>query len=235
MRSLLIVSLLLFSLRATSQRSFIQFNTEKELEYVTKVLQEESILDSLSQIALRNSNLLKAIDQEILMFEEEILQNKRSWISSFRFGVNMFSANTTLDENNNSVTTYGLLPTVGLNLSIDPAKLVNRKSNIRQSTTKREYSKYIQAETSQDIKAKIRNLYYEYLSSLETIHIREQALDIRLQQEAYVENKVRTGESSYEQLLIISNQVQLAKESLLTSGIEAKKKKSEIEVILGIN
>jgi outer membrane protein TolC len=235
MRSFILICLIIGALyRASGQTSVAALNAEQELKHVTAVLQNEEILDSLSSLAVRNSNLLKAIDQEILMYEEEVLQKRRLWLTSFRFGVNLFSANTQLDENNQSITTYGVLPTLGLNMTVDPEKLVNRKSYIRQSRTKQEYSRYIQLETMQDIKKEVRNMYYDYLVLLEAINIRRNALDIREQQEQYVENQVKIGESTYDLLLIASNQVHLAEEALVRVTIDAKKKKDEISVYIGL-
>ncbi|MEQ8469750.1 MAG: TolC family protein [Marinoscillum sp.] len=226
-----------WSLTALSQKeTFLLTNiqTEKEILDVTQVLHSEEILDSIVTRVIVSSNLLKAIDQEIMMYDEEILQNKRSWISSFRLGVNVFSANTSLDQTNESVTTYGLLPNVGLNLSIDPEKLVNRKSYMRQSANKREYSRFIKADSRQTLKKDILNHYYDYLSLLETVNIRQLGYETRKQQEEFLNSSFRNGEASYSELLIAENQVHLAKESWMSASINAMKKRSEISVLIGL-
>lgn len=207
---------------------------ESEILEVSGVLHSEAILDSLVTRVLSNSNLIKAIDQEMVMYDEEIKQNKRSWISSFRLGVNVFSANTTLDANNESYTTYGLLPNVGLNLSIDPAKLVNRKSYVRQSESKREYSRYIQEDAKTKLKKDILNLYYDYLGLLESVNIRHQAYTTRQQQQEFLDESFRAGNASYTEALIAENQVHLAKEALVKASIDAMKRRSEISVLLGL-
>ena len=208
--------------------------TEQEILTVTKVLYSEEILDSLVEEMVNNSNLLHAIDQEVQMFDEEILQKKRSWVSSFRLGVNLFSANTTLDQENQSLTTYGVLPNVGLNLTIDPEKLVNRKSYVRQSTNKREYHYYMLEDSKRTLKKDILNHYFDYLALLESVNIRHHALEGRKQQRAYVEGSFRNGESTYNQLLIAENQVHLATEALMKASLDAMKKKSEISVLIGL-
>lgn len=230
---LLAIGLIIIHINSFGQDTYTNLNAEQEMMEVTKILEDESILDSLCNQAIQNSNLLKAINQEMIMYEEEILQKKRLWYSSFRFGVNIFSANTTINSNDQSQTTLGFLPTLGITMTIDPEKLANRGSYIRQSESKRQYSAYMHAETRQDIKGEIRNMYFDYLSMLETTHLRKQALDTRLQWEQYVENQVKIGQNTYDQLLSISNQVYLASEAYVSAKISATKKKNEIEVLIG--
>lgn len=227
----------IWSLTAVAQEETFQITniqTEKEILEVTYILHSEDILDSIVNRVIMNSNLLKAIDQEIMMYDEEILQKKRSWVSSFRLGVNLFSANTSLDQTNESITTYGLLPNVGLNLTIDPEKLVNRKSYMRQSANKREYSRFIKADSRQTLKKDILNHYYDYLSLLETVNIRQHGYETRKQQQEYLDSSFRNGEASYSELLIAENQVHLAKEALMKASIDAMKKRSEISVLTGL-
>lgn len=226
--------LTLGSLVAYSQQTLLPPEQVKnEALFVSHVLHNESVLDSLVTLAVQNSNLLKAMDQEINMHTEEILQKRRSWVSSFRLGVNVFSANTTVNSADQSVTTYGLLPNVGLNLSIDPEKLLNRSSYVRQSEDKREYARHMQANHRMAIKKDILNLFYEYLTMLESVDIRQQALDGRVQQEQFVASNFETGEATYAELLIASNQVFLAKEALMITAVDAMKKKREIAVLIG--
>jgi len=208
--------------------------TEKEMLEVSRILYNDDVLDSIVTRALEHSNLIKAIDQEMKMFDEEILQKKRSWVSSFTFGVNVFSANTTLNTDNQSVTTYGVLPRVGLNLNVNPEKLINRKSYVRQTTNRKEYSRYIQEDTRMTLKKNILNLYYDYLGALESVNIRQHAYNTRKQQADYLNGLFTSGDVEYAQVLIAENQMHLAKEALVTTSIEAMKRRSEISVLTGL-
>ena len=232
----LLFGLLAFSESHAQTDSFIltEAQTEREILNVTRILHSEEILDSLVMRVIDNSNLLKAIDQEVMMYNEEYLQKKRSWVSSFRLGVNIFSASTSLDAQNESITSYGLLPNVGLNLTIDPEKLVNRKSYMRQAINKSQYSTYIKADSRQTLKKDILNHYYDYLSLLETVHIRQQGYVTRKQQADFFDGSFRNGEATYAELLIAENQVHLANESLMKASIDAMKKRSEIAVLIGL-
>lgn len=238
MKYLLPLFLISIGIGARAQVSTTLYSPEEtqlEIYNVSNVLTSPEILDSLAIKALDNSNLIKAIDEEVHMYEEEVLQNKRSWLNSFRLGINMFSANTTLDAGRDeSITTYGVLPSVGLNLTVNPEVLVNRKSKVRASAHKQKYSEFIRENTKQTIKKDILNLYHDYLSMLETINVRRKGLNGRKQHVEFLESSFRNGEATYDQILIATNQVHLAEEALITASISAAKKKMEIEVLLGI-
>lgn len=205
---------------------------QQEILKVSYVINHPEILDSIVQKAYRNSATIKTFDESMELYDEEYLQKKRNWVSSFRLGVNIFSANTTLQEDQ-STTTYGLLPNVGLNLTIDPAQLVNRKSMMRQAENKKDRSFYQQQDQKQMLKVRILNLYYEYLAMLESILIRQHALDARKQYLHVFEIDFKNGNRTLDELLVIQHQVYLAEESLMKGHVQSMKMKSEIEILLG--
>jgi len=207
---------------------------QSEILKVTHILDDHHILDSIINRAYLNAPVVNAINQEMEMYEEEYLQKKRNWVSSFRLGVNIFSATTDVSAENQSVTSLGILPNLGLNLSIDPEKLVNRKSSMRQAEDKKMRSYYLQQDQKQTLKTKIVNLYYEYLASLEAIVIRQQSLDARKQYLEVYEVEFKNGNKTFDELLSIQHQVYLAEESLMKGHIQCMKMKSEIEIYLGL-
>lgn len=224
------------TLATQAQDSFIftRTQTEQEILDITRIIHNEATLDSIVNRVAASSNLLKALDEEMKMYDEEILQKKRGWVTSFRFGVNLFSANTTADPYNESVTTYGVLPNIGLNFTLDPEKLVNRQSYVRQSISKKEYARYIQEDNLMTLKKDILNQYYDYLAFLESAHIRQLTYETRKQQVEYLDGLFRNGEINYSDLLLAENQLHLAKEAMVTTSISVMKKRSEIYVLTGL-
>ncbi len=220
--------------KLVGQSSTLAIDFDSELQQVTAILESEEILDSIASIAVKNSNLLGALGQNIQINEEEILQSKRMWMSTFRFGVGLFSINTQEDPNEQSNTAVGGFPTIGLNMSVNPEQFINRASTIRQSKYKKEYSEYIFRETRQEIKREIKNLYFDYLGMIETVKIREDALEDRRQQMSFIENQVKVGEATYDFLMLTSNQVRLSEEALITAMIEMRKKREEIKTFIGL-
>lgn len=231
---LILVGLAVHSVGHAQTSSIKETEWQSEIQRVTAVLEGNEVLDSLVQLAIKNSNLLAALEEDVKIYSEEYLQKKRLWYSSFRLGVNIFSASTTTDAFNESVTTVGLLPNVGLSLTIDPERLVNRKSYMRQSENKRQHAAFIVEDTKQVLKKKLVGEYYQYLTYLETITIRQKLVQNRQEQVQLHSSSFKSGESTYEQIVLANHQVHLAEESLMKAVMDARGKKRELEIFLGI-
>ena len=207
---------------------------DREVFKISKLLNSPETIDSLVNRVYANSGLIRSLDHEVLMYEEEMLQKSRNWVSAFRFGVNIFSTNTTLGTENESITTTSVLPNLGLTLTVDPENFVNRKSEIRLSTSKRNRVSSLQDDHRQRLKIEIIKLYYEYLALLESLAIKQNTLDTRQQHALVMEVNFKNGIATYDQLLVVQNQVHLMEEDIVKARIEALKKESEIEVLIGL-
>lgn len=237
MKNLLIGWIGVLSLQLSAQESIIikpEAEYQMEILRVTHILDDQHVLDSIVESAYKNAPVVNAFDQEMEMYNQEYLQKKRNWVTAFRLGVNVFSAQTSLSQENQSVTTYGVLPSLGLNLTIDPERLINRKSSMKQAENKKMRSYYLQQDQKMILKRKILNLYYEYLTFLEAIVIRQHSLDARKQYLQVFEVDFKNGNRTFDELLVIQHQVYLAEESLMQAHIQRMKMKSEIEVLTGI-
>lgn len=227
------VLLVLFNFGLYGQDLENESDYQQEIWRVTHIIKDPVILDSLVQRVNEHSGLLKAFDEEMGMYDEEIAQKKRNWISSFRLGLNIISADTYAGYNNESITDVGVLPNLGVTLSIDPEKFINRKSYVRQATNKRQRSYYLQQDHKQLLKKEILGLYYDYLMMLEGIVLKEHTLNTRKQHLEVMEIEFRGGTAKYDELLVVQNQYNLWEAEYSKSRIQALKKKSEIEVMLG--
>ncbi|MFY0598780.1 MAG: TolC family protein [Cyclobacteriaceae bacterium] len=237
MKNLIVIVTWLLCYQLMAQESIrIQSEAQYQSEIlkVTQILDDAHVLDSIVERAYRNAPVVQAFDSEIEMYEQEYIQKKRNWVTAFRLGVNIFSANTSITPENQSVTTYGVLPNLGLNLTIDPERLVNRKSYMRQAEDKRNRSYHLQQDQKMILKRKIMNLYYEYLTCLEAIVIRQHSLDARKQYLNVFEVDFKNGNRTFDEILVILHQVHLAEESLMKAHVQCLKMKSEIEVLQGI-
>lgn len=206
---------------------------QQEIIKVTNLLSNPDLLDSLVQKVYANSPGLKTFDEDMKLYDQEYLQKSRNWVSSFRFGVNVFNASTSVNEFNESTTTYGVLPSVGINLAVDPALILNRKSQMKQAENKKQRSYYQQLDQKQLMKAQLMNLYYEYLAMLEAVLIRQHALDARRQYAQIFEIEFKNGNRTLDELLTIQHQVYLAEEGLMQGHVQSMKKQKEIQILLG--
>jgi outer membrane protein TolC len=229
--NLAVVVLLHFGLHAQDLEN--ESDYQQEIWRVTHIIKDPIILDSLVQRVHEHSGLLKAFDEEMEIYDEEIAQKKRNWISSFRVGINIISANTYAGTNDQSVTDVGVLPNLGVTLSVDPEKFVNRKSYVRQAINKKQRSYYLQQDHKQRLKKEILGLYYDYLMMLEGIVLKEQTLNTRRQHLDVLEVEFRGGTATFDLILVVQNLYNLWEAEYSKSRIQALKKRSEIEVILG--
>jgi outer membrane protein TolC len=227
----LFIVLILQVIHCEAQRTDLDY--QREIFQITHILNHSEVLDSLVRQAEIHSGVLKAMNDEMLLYQEEALQKRRNWISSFRLGVNIFSATTNVNPENQSVTTYGVLPNLGLTLSIDPENLVNRKSQIRQAEQKYNRSMHLREDHHKTLKNRIVGLYYDYLTLLECLVVKEKTLETRRQHAMVMEVEFKNGTATYDQLLIVQNQLHLMEEELIKEQMEVLKKKKEIDIILG--
>lgn len=229
-----IILVLQFQTGVYGQNLETQADFQHEISRVRHIIDNPPVLDSLVRLVYDQSGLLRSFDQEMGIYDEEILQKKRNWVSSFRLGLNLVSAETYVSNNDQSITNIGVLPNLGLTLAIDPEKFVNRKSYVRQATNKKQRSYYLQQDHKQRLKKEILNLHFDYLIMLECIVLKEHTLNTRKQHLSVMEVEFKGGTATYDQLLIVQNQYNLWETEYVKSKILALKRKREIEVILGL-
>ncbi|MFT4738542.1 MAG: outer membrane protein TolC [Cyclobacteriaceae bacterium] len=235
MNKILVVLLsLTLALTASAQTESYNEDFQKEIWRVTQIIGSPELLDSLVSRIHSSSHLIKAFDQEIAMLNEGIIQKKRDWISSFRLGLNIFSADTYVGGNNESITNVGVLPHLGATISLDPERLINRKSFVRQATNQRQRVYHLQQDHKQRLKKEIIDRYYDYLMALESIVLNEQTLNTRKQHLSMMEVEFRGGNVTYDQLLLVQNQYNIWETEYMKSKISALKKRSEINIMLSL-
>jgi len=215
------------------QGSINKEHIEREILWVMRIVDHDEVLDSLVTMAYNSSGLLQAFNQEIGIYEEEILQKKRNWISSLRFGLSIFSANTVVQESQ-SVTTLGVLPNLGLNLSIDPEQFINRSSYLRQAVHKQERAQYQMQEHRQQLKLELLRQYYDYLTLLESVLLKVKTLQTRQQHLDVIEIAFKNGNATYDEVMVVQNQLNLWEEDLMKTRMAILKKKKELLTLTSI-
>jgi outer membrane protein TolC len=226
---LFIFALLLLPLTVLGQQ---QLDVEKEIEIVEMLLSSESAIDSLTDLALINSYYLKSFDAELAQQYENVKQEKNKWLSTFRLGINFFSLNTTTGVDNQSVTTAGLLPNLGVTLGIDPEKFINRGSYIREA----EYN-IVRAENQlknqrKAVRTQVVGIFYTYLEALGIAQLRMAANQTQSEQLMLVTERFKKGEAGMEEVLLTQNGFNLTQEAVLKAELAVRKIRKEIEIMI---
>lgn len=222
-----ILFLLVISSTVQAQKAVVS-----ERDWVMSVLSDQDALDTLVEKALTNSYWLKSYEGELAQQYENVKQEKNKWLSTFRFGINFFSINTTVNEQNQSVTTAGLFPTVGLNLTVDPEKFINRGSYVREAQYNVTRAENQLLHQRKQIRTEITRLFYQYLEALGIQELREAANQTQKEQCVLVEERFKKGEETMETVLLNQNALLLTEEAVLKSKIAAQKWRAEINLFI---
>ena len=224
--TILIALLTFISLTGVAQETY-----QDEKHLVEVLLQDTAALDTLVDQMIRHAYLLKASEAELAQKQEVIGQEKRSWLSTFIMGVSLYNQSTAYDEQSgSSVTTTGVLPSLGVSLSINPEKLINVPSNIRIAQYEATRIENTLREQRRTLKLFIINKYYEYLESLNVLELRINSHERQQQQLAHTRLKFTRGEADFAAVLLVQNGLANTEEALMRAQMLVRKLKQEISL-----
>jgi outer membrane protein TolC len=201
---------------------------QRERETIEILLSDASHLDSLVNNALKNSYYVKSFEGELAQQYENVTQEKNKWLSTFRVGINFFSVNTTVNSQDQAVTTAGFMPNFGITLGIDPEKFINRSSYIREAQYNIVRSENQLKHQRRQIRDEILRLYYQYLEALGIMELRDEANETQKEHCTVIEEKFKKGEAAVEEVLLNQSAYVLTKEALFKTQISVRKLKQEI-------
>ena len=207
----------------------------EELEGIQALLLNEVDLDILVDNAFTNSHQLK-MDEALVRQQHEVLrQEKRSWIRSFRMGVNFFNVTTSAGglDSEKSITQASVLSNVGLTIGLNPEDLLSRKSRIRVAEEELRIKEIDLQRDRRDVKAWVINRFLKYQEALEIYIIRENALMMAEENKHIADEKYRQGRMKTESYNQILGDLMLKKESLIMAETNVMQLKREIELFTG--
>ena len=220
---LLLVWLAITGLAARAQ------DIQQEKQLVKLLLENTAALDTLVDQMMRNAYVLQASEAELVQKRIKVSQEKRSWLSSFTMGISLYNQSTSFDEQTgSSVTTMGVLPSLGISMSINPEKLVNVPSNIKIAQLDAMRAEKTIREQRRTLKLFIINKYYEYLEALNVLEMRINAHERQRQQTEQVKMEFERGEADLSGLLQGQNGLANAEEALMKAEMTVLKIKQEI-------
>lgn len=228
-QSLILISFLLLIL-AYPCRGQDTTSYQQEKQLIEILIRDEAALDTVVERMLENSYVLRSMQAEILQKQEALSQSKRSWLSSFIVGVNLFSQSTVFDEETRtSVTTAGVLPNLGVSLNVNPEKLINMRSNTRIAEQDITRAENALKEQKRALRVFIIGKYYEYLEALNVLELRYNTYESQRELEIQAQQKFERGEATYDEVLLAQNGLINAKEAMIKAEIFTRKLKQEIQ------
>lgn len=201
---------------------------DEEKSFVEMALSNRHTMDSLVSNALVNSYKLKSLQAEVDQRIENVSVERKSWLSTFQMGVNFFSINTTMNAENQAITTASLLPNIGVILSINPEKIISRGNRIKMAQQDVVRLQQALNEERRIIRVFITNKFYEYLEALKIIELRQQAYQNLSDKYDFISLRFTRGEANANELMLAEGGLVDAEEALSRAQIMALKIKSEI-------
>ena len=212
-----------------SAQEVVDYQRERQL--VELMLEDETVLDSLVDRMIQHAYLLKASEAELIQKHQMVKQEKRSWLSTFTMGISLYNQSTVYDDQSgSSVTNVGVLPNLGVSLTVNPERLVNMPSNVKIAQQDVLRIENTMKEQRRTLKVFITGKYYEYLEALNILELRISTHERQRQQATQARRRFERGEAKLEEVILAQNGLADAEESLMRARVSILKLKKEIDL-----
>ena len=208
-------------------------NAAEELTKIKSLLLDEVNLDALVEKAYKASGLLEIDRSKITQQENLLIQERKSWMRTFRFGVNFLNVSTVPSTVNpgTDVTQTSVLSNIGLSISINPEDIFSRRNRINVAEQELMIKKIDRKNDIRDLRIFITNKFLQYQEALEIFIIRENALMIADENLLYANEQFRQGRMKSIDHNQFIGDLMLKKEALITAETQVLKLKNEIETL----
>ncbi len=207
-----------------------QITVDQEIERVNNLLLDSITLEEIIDRAFENSPFLKSAAIEVERRALDIKKEKRSWLRELRFGFNFLDVSTSVNEQQQNVTTTSVLPNFGVSLTMSPETFVNRKTNIKDAKLNYQRFKRSLENERQNLKIQLITKYYNYLESLELHKIIEKSKENSIQQLLVIEERFKKGEIRIDAVLVAQKGLSDIEQALIKNFNRIKKLKKELEI-----
>ncbi|MDX2128647.1 MAG: TolC family protein [Chloroherpetonaceae bacterium] len=201
----------------------LQSQTRPYQEIVSK--SDRMTVDSLVIAAYKNSYLLEGLREGITVAEEKTFQESMHWLSNLRFGVQFLNLPTNPDYNGGSI-----IPTLGVNISLDLEGLVTLPSRISGAEAGKRVIENELLKQKRILRTWVESKYFDYLQSLELLKLQYAILESQEEQMKLVKARFEGGESKIEDYLLIQNAIAQTKQAIVRAEIEAKRIERELAI-----
>ncbi|UZR98022.1 TolC family protein [Chondrinema litorale] len=193
---------------------------------------EKVELDSLLEIALKNSHTLKEINEKLNQQRSQLKVEKLSWFSGIDVGLQFFSMEQQVDsENGQSFYASNVLPQVGGSLRISLHNLITTPQRIKIAKSDLIRTEEGIENTIDDIERWITMKYFELVSTKRQTAITKELLISQEHAFALVKQKFEKNEAKLDDFLKAQNAIQQTKETLIKHELSLEKFKAELSII----
>ncbi len=200
--------------------------------YAQLLVSEKIELDSIIELALNNSHVIKEIDEKIKQQKQQLYIEKLSWASGIDVGLQFFSLEQQLGQDNEQVVYTGnVLPQVGGSLRLSLHKLVTTPQRIKIAREEINRTDESRQNSLNDIERWVTLKYYEYIQAKRQVISSKAFLSSQEQAYQLIKEKFERNEAKLEDFLKVQNAVQLTKENIIKYELNMEKFKVELSII----
>ncbi len=196
------------------------------------LVSEKAELDSLIDLALTNSHVIKNINEKIKQQEQQLYIEKLSWISGIDVGLQFFSLEQQVGQDNEQTIYSGnVLPQVGGSLRLSLHKLATTPQRIKIAREEVKRTEENKLGTMNDIEQWVTLKYYEYVQAKRQAALAKNLLVSQEQSFELIREKFERNEAKLEDFLKVQNALQLTKETIIKHELNIEKFKAELSII----
>ena len=196
------------------------------------LVSEKMEMDSIIEIALSNSHVIKEINEKIKQQQQQLYIEKLSWTSGIDVGLQFFSLEQQAGQNNEQVIYSGnVLPQVGGSLRLSLHKLVTTPQRIKIAREEINRTSENKQNTLNDIERWVTLKYYEYIQAKRQAISNRVLLSSQEQSFQLIQEKFERNEAKLEDFLKVQNAIQLTKETIIKHELNMEKFKAELKII----
>ena len=196
------------------------------------LVSEKAELDSLIELALTNSHVIKNINEKIKQQKQQLHIEKLSWISGIDVGLQFFSLEQQVGQENDQVIYSGnVLPQVGGSLRLSLHKLATTPQRIKIAREEVNRTEENKLGTMNDIEQWVTLKYYEYVQAKRQAALAKNLLVSQEQSFELIREKFERNEAKLEDFLKVQNALQLTKETIIKHELNIEKFKAELSII----
>jgi len=225
--TILIGAFIIFAHQA-SNPLFAQSSTElkSELDPI-----DRQIIDSLVIEVFRHSYDIEAMREEYVQEKERIIQEKMSWLGSFRFGVQFLNYENSSGTNQTAQVNF--VPALGITLNLDLEGIFTLPSRVRLAEAGARRVENEIMKKKRNLRLWVERKYQAYTQMLSALQLKRSILISQEEQTRLALERFQRGEGQLETYLFALNAEAQTREAILTLEFSAEQIYREIEIVSG--
>ncbi|ACF12861.1 hypothetical protein Ctha_0390 [Chloroherpeton thalassium ATCC 35110] len=192
---------------------------------------DKKIIDSLVIQVFRHSYDIEALREEHIQEKERIIQEKMSWLGSFRFGIQFLNYENSSEANQSAQVNF--VPAFGLTLNLDLEGLFTLPSRVRLAEAGARRVEDEIMKRKRTLRIWVEEKYQQYTQMLSAMQLKQEILASQEEQARLALERFQRGEGQIEGYIDAMNAVSQTREAILELRFSSEQIYREISIVSG--